>query len=693
MYTEEQLIEFNNQLLQRGAPVERDGIGYNKPDFVVCNSYYDILTDTQTADLSQRLIKYCSTQLGIDKEKMKETANYYNSKITNESLDNAISIQPGKDMTLISFTYNHDFIAVVKQAKNRKYNPEIKKWFVANGEVITILEKLQKIGADCKNAIEYLKENLVINEQKEVSAPAPKQSINTITVNELKNGKLEIGFNYNPEIVAAIKSLNDRKYNPTSKKWTIEKDGVNTLINKLQNIPNVDISQLFNFKIEEVKQEVIELMDYSFLQRKPFHHQLEAAKFLINSKKVILADEMGGGKTLSSILATNQITGKKLVICPASLKLNWQKEIRYVSNDNIAIINGKGWINSEGWTIINYDILCKHVDSILNGDFKVVIMDECHYIKAVTNSGKPGSKRAGKALEIADKVEYVFMLTGTPITNKTKDIFNTLKSIKHPLSKNFFAFGNRYCDAKHNGYGWDFNGSSNQAELNQRLQGFMIRRLKVDLLDLPEKIRSFIPVSINLKEYNSKINEYMAKREGMEKGKQLVLLNAMRHLLTKEKVTHTIEQVNNLLEQDQQVVVFTCFNFVVEKLMQEFGNSAVKLTGDCNQKQRQEAVDQFQAGKKQVIVCNIVAGGVGITLTASQTVIFNDFDWVPANHAQAEDRIHRIGQVNKCNIIYMYAYNTFDEKAANILEVKLNNISQIVDGKEESFLNELIKAI
>ena len=403
---------------------------------------------------------------------------------------------------------------------------------------------------------------------------------------------------------------------------------------------------------------------------------------------------MGGGKTLSSILAANTIQGKKLIIVPASLKLNWEKEIKFVSTEPIEVINGKGWLECSGWTIVNYDIISKHIDAILAGNFQVVIFDECHYIKAITNSGKAGSKRADIALQIAENTEFCFMLTGTPITNKTKDVFNTLKAINHPLSKNFVAFGKYYCAGAHNGYGWDFNGSSNQSELNEKLQPFMLRRLKVDLLDLPEKIRSFIPVSVNLKAYNKKLKEYMTERKNKSlsnKGEHLVYLNAMRHLLAKEKVTATIEQINNLVDQDQSVVIFTCYNFVVDEILKAFPNDSVKLTGDCSQKQRQEAVDQFQVGTKKIFVSNIIAGGVGITLTKSQNVIVNDFDWVPANHAQSEDRIHRIGQDGKCNIMYMYASGAeSDEIMANLLEKKLNNISQIIDGNEQSFLNELL---
>ncbi|HBY21601.1 MAG TPA: hypothetical protein DEG71_11470 [Clostridiales bacterium] len=693
IFTPEELIIFNSNLLGRGAPTKKDDIGYNKPDYTICNNYYSVLSNVQLADLSTRLIKYCKTQLSADPEQMKNTANYYSALTANTYLDNSISIDLLRDNTLISFTYNATYINIIKSAKNRKYNPDTKKWYVANNEAITILQKLQRVGADCQHCIDYLQENLNLNPVESADLKQVEQKVNIIKVVEVK-GKLEVCFNYDQSIVTAIKSLIERKYNPSTKCWTIPKTEVNNLINKLTGLPNIDITALTKYTTTTEQIPEIILPDYTYLTRTPFSHQLEAAKFLLTVKKGILADEMGGGKTLSSILAANTIPGKKLIIVPASLKLNWEKEIRFVSTEPIEVINGKGWINTEGWTIVNYDIISKHIDSILAGNFQVVIFDECHYIKAITNSGKAGSKRADIALQIAENTEYCFMLTGTPITNKTKDIFNSLKAINHPLSKNFFAFGKYYCNGQHNGYGWDFNGSSHQAELNEKLQPFMLRRLKVDLLDLPEKIRSFIPVSVNLKAYDKKLKEYMTERKNKNltnKGEHLVYLNAMRHLLAKEKVTATIEQINNLVEQEQSVVIFTCYNFVVDEILKAFPADSVKLTGDCSQKQRQEAVEQFQAGNKKVFISNIIAGGVGITLTKAQTVIVNDFDWVPANHAQSEDRIHRIGQNEKCNIIYMYASKAqSDEIMAGLLEKKLNNISQIIDGNEQSFLNELL---
>jgi len=688
MFSPKQLTDFNNFMLSGGVPDCYDKTGYNKPDFSVCMGYLDILTNSQLADLSSRLVKYCNTQLHINQEEMAETANYYNSLTNNTQLSTAISIKIRDNFTELAFDYNWEYVSIIKKAKNRKYISDSKTWYVHNSEIIAILEKLQSIEADCKASLEYLQNNPIITETEK-----PKPVITTIKVTE-NNNKLTLSSPYHAEIITAIKSLCNRKYEPNTKSWIIPIEEVQNLIPKLEKIKEIDFSQLFQYNniIPEVQELKIIIPDN--MTKIPFEHQIVAANFLLNKKKAILADEMGGGKTFSAILAANNIQGKKLIVCPASLKLNWQKEINFIPEQITEVINGKGWIDCNGWTIVNYDILCKHIDKILESNFSVVIFDEIHYCKAVSNSGKASSKRAEMFLRIAEKVENIYLLTGTPITNHTKDIFNLLKAVKHPLAKKFFAFGQRYCNAYNNGYGWDFNGSSNTEELHEKIKHFMMRRLKSEMLDLPEKIRTFIPVQIKLTEYNKKIKEYMNNRKSMSnQGEHLVYLNAMRHILAKEKVCYTIDIAKNLLEQGQKIVILTNYNFVVEKLIEEFGNIAVKLTGDCNQEQRQKAVEDFQNGNKKVFIGNLIAAGVGITLTASQNIIVNDYDWVPANHAQGEDRIHRIGQEKIANIQYIYASQTFDENITQLLEKKLNNISQIVDGKEDSFLGELIEII
>ena len=687
-----QLSDINAKMLQRGAPVWNDGIGYNKPDFSACCHIYYGMSYSQAEDLCNRLQKYVKSQLPeIDITDLKESADYYKKLAGHKQ---GITLQYGKEYTAFYFSYDVDVISTIKTANNRKYNPEQKCWYVANNEVVKILNKLASI-ADTENAKKYF---ISKYEETETRSETKTTDIKIkLTITE-KNQYINIKTSkYHAGYVQAVKACNDRKYNPNDYSWTVSKADITALINRLQPFANeIDITALTQYTATDNKPEIT-LKTLVNATRQPFIHQLEAAKFLLDRKKAILADEMGGGKTTSAIIASYNIAGKKLVVCPASLKLNWQKEIKYVdSAAKVGIINGKTITDLSGndWYIVNYDILSKHIDSILNTNFTSVIFDECHYIKSINNSGKPTALRGQAALQIAGKIENVFMLTGTPITNKTKDIFNTLKAINHPLSRKWFPFAKRYCGAYQNGYGWDMNGSSNRSELNQKLQPFMMRRLKSELLDLPEKIRSFIPVEIDIKEYNRLFNEYMAERENIEKGKQLVKLNALRHLLAIQKIPHTIEQIENMIEQEKQVVIFTCYQEVVNQIIEKFPEAG-KITGECNAQQRQNTVENFQNGNIKIVVCNIIAAGVGLTLTASDTVIFNDFDWTPANHAQAEDRIHRIGQNKKCNILYMYADNAMmDRKMSEILESKLANINKIIDNKEDNnMFNELIRRL
>jgi SWI/SNF-related matrix-associated actin-dependent regulator 1 of chromatin subfamily A len=687
----DKLTEINSLMLGRGAPVERDETGYNKPDYSVCMHIFYGMSYAQAADICDRLQKYTKRQLpDITTSDLYESKEYY-QKLA--GVKPAITLMYSKDFTAFYFAYDMDIISIIKSANARRYNPDNKCWTVANAEVIKILDKLSAI-ADTDNAKQYF---LSLYQTSNNSQPEQKTETKiTLTITDngksitIKTSKYHAGY------INAVKACNDRKYNPDNYAWTISKTDITALINRLQPFINeIDISVLSQYVITEIKPEIT-LKPLVNTVRPPFTHQLQAAKFLLEKGKAILADEMGGGKTTSAIIAAYNIDGKKLVVCPASLKLNWKKEILLVdSTAKIGIVNGKTITDLTGndWYIINYDILSKHLNSILATDFTSVIFDECHYIKSIDNSGKPTADRGKAALQISEKINNVYMLTGTPITNKTKDIFNSLKAIEHPLSNKWMNFAMRYCGAYREQYGWNMDGSSNMSELHEKLQLYMMRRLKSELLELPEKIRSFIPVEINVKEYNSQYNDYMAERENMDKGIQLVKLNALRHLLAIQKIPATLEQIENMVEQNKQIVIFTCYQEVVNQILAKYPQAG-KITGECSSIQRQNTVDNFQDGKINIVVCNIIAAGVGLTLTASDTVIFNDFDWTPANHAQAEDRIHRIGQNKKCNIYYMYADNAeMDNKLSKILERKLQNINAVIDNNSDNMFNELINCI
>ena len=464
----------------------------------------------------------------------------------------------------------------------------------------------------------------------------------------------------------------------------------------LQNFfPQDDLFGSF-FNEDEI---VVDDLDYpKGTAFKPYEHQIAGAHTLINGHKYILADTMGLGKTFTSIMAAYNLPGRKLVITPASLKLNWRNEIEKFGVDpsDIRVISSKTMSEDvkceENWIILNYDILRKLgrevATPIWASGFKTVIFDEAHYCKSVDVRGHPGSQRAAVALEIAANIPNVFLLSGTPITNKTKDIYMLLRMIDSPVARNWFKFATRYCNAHKNNFGWECDGSSNREELNLRLKSCLLRRRTQDVLTMPEKHRTYIPVEADLKEYNALLNSYIDDNDNSSEC-ALASLTKMKQAVALGKVENTCSLISDLLENEKPVVVYTCYLDVVDQISSRFEGKCVRITGAVSSEDRQKAVDDFQSGRKPIIICTIAAGGVGLTLTRSDVVVFNDFDYTAANVRQAEDRIWRIGQRNNCSIFYVYADKCMiDESLCKMLDRKLSNMGVIIDGREESLITE-----
>ena len=427
---------------------------------------------------------------------------------------------------------------------------------------------------------------------------------------------------------------------------------------------------------------------------KPYPHQISGAAVLLKNRKYILADTMGLGKTFTAILAAYNTAGRKLIVTPASLKLNWRNEIiRFgIHESDICVISSKtvkdDLKNGAEWVIVNYDSLrCVHREipvSYWAENFATAVFDEAHYCKAINAKGGPGSIRSKFSAAISEKVPNVYLLTGTPITNKTKDIFMLLKMVGSPLAKNWFSFAHRYCGARRNSFGWQFDGASNREELNRKLRDCMLRRRIENILDMPQKIRSYIPVEADLKEYDRILNRYLSVVESSD---NLAVLGAMKHAAALGKTEKTCALISDLLENGKSVVVYTCYLDPAEKIFSHFREDCVKITGDVSAEARQAAVEKFQRGDKKVIVCTVSAGGVGLTLTQSDVVVFNDFDYSAANMRQAEDWIWRIGQRNACSIFYVYADKCLlDETLCDMLNKKLSNMGKIIDGKEDALV-------
>ena len=433
------------------------------------------------------------------------------------------------------------------------------------------------------------------------------------------------------------------------------------------------------------------VVDYSkYSHRPPLEHQKEAIEKLAGSKRFILADDMGLGKTTSTIIAALETgVSKILIICPASLKINWQREIENYTDRSVFIAEGKNFSTEHDFVIVNYDILKNFYDLkdkenslITQANFELIILDEAHYISNAQ------AQRTKLVNSFVKKVNYLWLLTGTPMTNRPMNYYNLLNLIESPVAQNWMAYAIRYCQGYQFTAGtrkvWNVTGASNLEELRDRTSRQVLRRLKTEVLDLPEKIITPIYMRLKSKLYEGLMGEYYEwydknPNESSSLTVQFSKLMKVRQVISDEKIKNTIEIAENILEQGKKVIIFTNFTDSLNKITEHFGKSAVKLDGSTTKPARQYAVDQFQENDKiKVFVGNVKAAGVGITLTAAEAVIFNDLSFVPGDMSQAEDRAYRYGQKNSVSVYYPIFENTIEGIIYDMVNNKKQNIETVM---------------
>jgi SWI/SNF-related matrix-associated actin-dependent regulator 1 of chromatin subfamily A len=453
------------------------------------------------------------------------------------------------------------------------------------------------------------------------------------------------------------------------------------------------------------------VIDYSpYDVRPPMEHQKVAIEKLLANDKYILADDMGLGKTTSAVIGALESGAKKvLIVCPASLKINWQREITNYSNRKILIVEGRKWGSTFDFYIINYDIIKNYhttdnsEDSddyklLVNAGFDLAIVDEAHYISNTT------ANRTRLLNDVLEKIPKVWLLTGTPMTSRPINYFNLLKIVDSPLTLNWQSYVRRYCKGYQFRVGnrkvWNTSGASNLDELRERTKNLVLRRMKTDILDLPEKIVTPVFVELNSKMYDEELEEFARITNDKKNDETItVTLNRLmkiRQLISYEKIPYTCELIDKCLEQGKKVIILTNFTMTLDMLHEKYKKNSVTLDGRMNKDKRQENVDKFQTDEKiKIFIGNIKAAGVGITLTAAEVVIMNDLSFVPADHSQGEDRAYRYGQKNSVLVYYPVFENTIEKIIYNILQKKKGVIDQVMgDGEySETFGKDLIKEL
>lgn len=514
-------------------------------------------------------------------------------------------------------------------------------------------------------------------------------------VSLFNNDLAKVTFKYNPNTVVFIKGFVNRQWYPEGRYWSIP-----------LTIDNLTKLKAFGFQLDErvenwfakasSPKESLPKLEIEGLKKDLYPFQNEGVQFVESKNgRALIADEMGLGKTIQALawIQLNQKEGLPVVVlCPASLKLNWLKEVNTWTNLRAVVWQGREEVKTNtDIHIINYDILTdnkrKLRKDIASLKAKTLILDEVHYIKT------KNALRTKAVVELAKLVKNVVALSGTPIINKPVEFFNSLNILNPAIFPSFMKFAFRYCNPKHNGYGWNFNGASNIEELYNLLKDtVMIRRTKKEVLaDLPDKYHSLIPFSIdNISDYKEAEGDFISwlnsynptKSISAERAEALVKYEALRQLAIKGKLYAVIDWVENFIDTGEKLVVFCVHKFVVDVLLNHFKNIAVKLDGGTSIVDRQKAINDFQENSNiKLFIANVKAGGVGVTLTAASNVAFLELPWTPGELVQAEDRCHRIGQKNAVGVYYLVAANTIEQDMIELLERKKRVLDAVIDGQ------------
>jgi SWI/SNF-related matrix-associated actin-dependent regulator 1 of chromatin subfamily A len=426
---------------------------------------------------------------------------------------------------------------------------------------------------------------------------------------------------------------------------------------------------------------------------KPF--QRAGVSYLLARKRAFLADEQGLGKTIEA-LATIEAAGAypAVVVCPASLKLNWRRELEHwLPARSVRLLAGNRPADDQSpadVTVLNYEIVSARMQELCATAPRALVIDESHYCK------NAAAKRTQAVQRLAAAVPddgLVLALSGTPVTNRPAELISQLRILGR-----LGDFGSGAS------FGQRFRGPDAHMRLHWHLRArCFVRRLKADVLpQLPAKTRSVVPVELdNQAEYRLAerdlvawlrsqpldLRELDAKVAAALRAERLVRCNALKLLAARGKLHAALAWIHDFCCSGERLVVFAGHREIQRAVIERFPH-ALHILGQDTALARDAALQAFQAPadgeRNQLIVCSLEVAGQGLTLTRSSNVAFLELGWTPAKHDQAEDRCHRIGQQDAVSAYYLLAADTIDETISTLLEHKRALIGAVTDGREDN---------
>jgi SWI/SNF-related matrix-associated actin-dependent regulator of chromatin subfamily A-like protein 1 len=415
--------------------------------------------------------------------------------------------------------------------------------------------------------------------------------------------------------------------------------------------------------------------------------QWGAVRYALRARRVFLADEQGLGKTVEA-LATVEADDAypTVVVCPASLKLNWEREIKHwLPHRSVAIIQGRQPVPPTAEiTILNYEVVAAHRETLARLRPRALVVDESHLCK------NPQAKRTQAVRRLAEAVVpdgLRLALTGTPVLNHAEELISQLRVIGRLED---FGSGARFAR--------QFRGQLSEERLHWHLRRrCFVRRLKSEVLpQLPAKRQVVVPVALdNTREYRLAeadviewlrqqpldLRELNARIASTLRAERLAQLGTLQRLAARGKLHAALAWIHDFLASGEPLVVFARHVEVQEAVLERFPH-ALHLLGRDAIADREASVQAFQdPDGPQLIVCATRVAAQGITLTRASNVAFLELEWTPAMHDQAEDRCHRIGQHDAVTAWYLLAADTIDETMARLIERKRGLVAAVTDGR------------
>jgi SWI/SNF-related matrix-associated actin-dependent regulator 1 of chromatin subfamily A len=437
------------------------------------------------------------------------------------------------------------------------------------------------------------------------------------------------------------------------------------------------------------------------MQLQLYPYQRVGVKFVERADgRCLIADAPGLGKTAQAIGYAQYKDLKTIIVCPLSVVVNWQREIKKFTGKDATIWDAKhyhGKLNNQ-FHIVHYDAVAKVVGDLRKQEFDLLVCDEATYLKnrqtirakSILGSYKERRKYPGV------KTKYCIFLTGTPVMSRPIEAFSLLNFLDKERFNNFFHFTQRYG-------GWKGDAPRNLQDLHDRTKDLVIRRKKDQILtELPNKQRNDLYVELTKaeeKEYKELIREVFGRWK-IEKP-TIGHMPKLQGFLIDKKMPRLIEMIDEFLDNDKPILIFSNYLKPLKFLTEHYGNKAALLTGEMKRDERQNTIDRLTKGEAKVGCFSLTAAGMGIDglQHVIDTVVFLNMDFVPANHEQAEDRTHRIGQKGQVQVYYMTCANTIDEYMRDILREKQAMADIVVDGalvtpeRSKSYFKEFVKRL